>query len=330
MKHYTNTRNISLAWAVWLMRDTYDYDPDPGVISATTLLKSIRQIVLARKHKDLDELVDISMLDKSRAGTNIHDGAEAAWRDPQARTAGLKLMGFPDKVINKVTLDPTEEELKDGAIPLYLEVRTKKEVGIKDYKISGQFDMVLDGQVFDYKNTSVRSWNDPEKAKDYSLQGSIYRWLNPDKIDKDFIEINYRFEDWTPYGSKDQPSFRLMSKSFPLMTLSQTDKWIKDKISKIDHYMSKPDIELPECTPAELWQKETIYKVYKTFGAKTAMRGGSKFTSRMEAETFKATKGGAEIREIPGEATACRYCKVRTLCDQAQRLEDSGKLSPAA
>jgi len=43
---YANVSDVPLALAVFLATDSYDYNPDPNTVSATTLLKPIRQIVL--------------------------------------------------------------------------------------------------------------------------------------------------------------------------------------------------------------------------------------------------------------------------------------------
>ena len=43
---YANVSEVPLALAVFLASDYYDYDTVPNTISATTLLKPLRQIVL--------------------------------------------------------------------------------------------------------------------------------------------------------------------------------------------------------------------------------------------------------------------------------------------
>ena len=46
---FTNKNNIPLSLAVWLVTDEYDYVDKPNYISATSLLKPTRQLVLSKR-----------------------------------------------------------------------------------------------------------------------------------------------------------------------------------------------------------------------------------------------------------------------------------------
>ena len=48
---YTNKLNISLPLAVFLMYDSYDHDQRDNVISATGLLRPIKQLVLTQQNR---------------------------------------------------------------------------------------------------------------------------------------------------------------------------------------------------------------------------------------------------------------------------------------
>ena len=76
---YTNKNNVSMPLAVWLMHDDYDYDKRDNVISATSLLKPLRALILSHQNKGLDKTVDIMDLVSSRMGSAIHAIAEKAW-----------------------------------------------------------------------------------------------------------------------------------------------------------------------------------------------------------------------------------------------------------
>ena len=65
-QRYTNQFNISLPLAVFLATDDYDYEPN--VISVTSLLKPVRQLVLSKRVKPDEALVDISGLVSARMG----------------------------------------------------------------------------------------------------------------------------------------------------------------------------------------------------------------------------------------------------------------------
>jgi len=79
-KILTNNTNVPLSMALWLADDDYDYDDDPNVISATTLLKPMKAIVLARQNADLVKTGDIVSVAASRIGTAMHDAIERTWR----------------------------------------------------------------------------------------------------------------------------------------------------------------------------------------------------------------------------------------------------------
>lgn len=132
---YTNKANIDLPLAVFLMMDKYDYDARPNVISATSLIKPIRQIVLARQNMALDKQVDILDLVSSRMGSAIHDACEDAWTDPQNIMDACEVLG----------VNPTK-------LNISAEVRHEKAIG--NYIISGKYDLVLNGHLSDYKSTS--------------------------------------------------------------------------------------------------------------------------------------------------------------------------------
>ena len=90
---YTNKDNISLPLAVWLMHDDYDYDSRTNVISATSLLKPTRALVLKTQHSELDKEVDIMSLVPSRMGSAIHAIAEQAWTDRVNVSKAMSALG---------------------------------------------------------------------------------------------------------------------------------------------------------------------------------------------------------------------------------------------
>jgi hypothetical protein len=84
MNAYTNTADIGLAMAVWLAHDEYSSGANEhegqNVISATGLLKPIRQLVLSNRVPPSDRQVDVSDFIASRLGHAIHDSIEHAWK----------------------------------------------------------------------------------------------------------------------------------------------------------------------------------------------------------------------------------------------------------
>src|SRR5690606_15389526 len=145
----TNRGDIPLGLAVWLVHDEYDYIDEPNYISVTTLMKPIRHIVLPpRVPKELQTSV-VEYYVSRALGHSLHDSIEKAWIKGYRRS--LKLLGYPDKILDRVLVNPTEEELMavEDPIKVYLEQRAFKQITINGvtYTLGGKFDMVADGIV---------------------------------------------------------------------------------------------------------------------------------------------------------------------------------------
>ena len=150
----TNNSNIPLSVSVFLATNSYDFKPDPRSLSATDFNRSIRQVILRNRMNGPDsptEPVDIASLVKSKMGTAIHDSIEKTWLDPQMREAGLRNLGYPESVIKRIVVNPTE--VTPDQIPVYMEIR--KSIKLGDWTVSGKFDFVAEGSLTDFKSTSV-------------------------------------------------------------------------------------------------------------------------------------------------------------------------------
>ncbi len=151
MAQYGNVSAVPLSLAVFLATDTYDHNDDPNTISATSLLKPIRQLVLSARVPQEDAVVDLIQMVASRMGTAIHDAIERSWTENH--NTALEALGYPKKVIEKIRINPSKEDLTDDCIPIYLEQRAYKKVG--RFQVSGKFDFVGEGRVEDFKTTST-------------------------------------------------------------------------------------------------------------------------------------------------------------------------------
>lgn len=316
----TNNSGISLTLAVWLVNDDYDYINTPNYISATRLMKPIRQIVLAKRVPPEMRQIDVEDRIATALGTALHDSIEKAW--VKNYKSNLKQLGYPESVINRVLINPTDEELAavDDPIPVYLEQRATRE--LNGYTIGGKFDLVADGMVQDNKSTSAYTWVHGGRDEEHQLQGSIYRWLNPKKITEDFIRINYIFTDWQKSSAKSNPKYpqkRVEHKDIPLLTEKETEKWISTRIRLIETYMDAEESQIPECTDKELWRSEPAYKYYSD-PTKTSGRSTKNFDKLSDAKAFMSEKGNKGIViTVPGEPKRCGYCDVAEICSQRKR-----------
>ena len=321
---YTNNNNISLPLAVFLMYDDYNYDERSNSISATGLIRPIRQLVLAQQNPTEAKTVEISELVASRMGSAIHKGCEEAWTDLPTVKKALKTLGANDDAADSIRINPAF--VKHGETPVYVEQRIEKT--IDDFIISGQYDLVLDGVLNDFKSTSVWTYIFDSSADSYIKQGSIYKWLSPDKITSDYININYIFTDWSAAKArekKDYPQFKAITKKYNLWSIEETENWIRNKLDTYKLHLNTPQEGLPECTDEELWATEETFKYYKN--PNKLDRSTKNFKTMDEALIRKSEDGDVGIiKTVPGTVKHCPYCPVVSICTQAEAMRVSGRL----
>ena len=332
---YTNYGDVPLPLAVWLAADRgYDLKYDPYTISATTLQKPVRSVVLSRRiqEKQAHGTIDVSDIVQAKLGTAVHTAIEDAWI--YARDLGLQRLGTPQHIIDRIRVNPEVEELSEDILPLFMEVRSTREIlgadiGLdRNWKISGKFDMVWLGRVRDTKTTKVYNWIAGSNDENYVLQGSIYRWLNPEIITDDFIDVDMLFTDWSPLKAqvdKSYPPKRIMTKTLPLLSIEETDAYVRSRLLEIARYVDVPEEQLPQCTPQELWMDPPKWAFYKD---KTKLARATKlFDNSAEAHAANAAVGGTGLvtkREM--EPKFCNYCPGRQACSQAAGYIEAGIL----
>lgn len=321
---YANTSDVPLALAVFLASDNYDYDDTPNTISATTLLKPIRQIILPGRIPEGEALPNLADMMQSRIGSAVHDAIERSWKDNYVQS--LTKLGYPNHVIDRVVVNP-QMDLFEEQIPIYLEQRHSKQVD--KWTVTGKYDFVGEGRVQDFKTTSVFSYKNQTGASRWAQQGSIYRWLSPELITQDEMEIHYIFTDWKAAQAKTDPSYppkRFHSQRYSLMSVSETDAFVRRKLALIEQYMDADEQDMPDCTDEELWRSEPVFKFYKN-GDVTAKRSTKNFSTYQEALMYRTSVGNVgAIKEVPGQVTACKYCPAFAACSQKDRLIASGDL----
>jgi hypothetical protein len=324
---YTNYNNIPLVLAVWLAaNDGYDLKKSPHVISATSLMKPTKSLILGNRvaeSADVESVIDVSNLVASRLGTAVHTAAEVAWL--YSRDVGMRNMGIPQKVIDKIRLNP-DHPSDEPEFDIYLEQRTNKAVG--KWIISGKFDFVENGRVKDIKTTKTYNWIKGSNDEKYALQGSIYRWLNPEIITDDFIDVLMIFTDWTPLKAKvdkDYPKSNVLVRTLPLLSLQETERWVHNRLAEIEKYENAHQDQMPVCTPKELWMDPPKYAYYKNPKAAKATRV---YDTPQEANAHQAREGipGSKVVERKAEPKFCNYCEGRPICLQAEGYIAEGLL----
>lgn len=321
---YANVSNVPLSLAVFLATDNYDYSDDDNTLSATALIKPLRQLVLSNRVNVEDAAADLIGMLQSRMGSAIHDAIERAWKENHVEA--LKNLGYPPKIIERFRINPKPEEITPDIIPVYMEQRAKKKVG--KYTISGKFDFVGDGRVEDFKSTSVFTAINNTNDEKYILQGSIYRWLNPQLITKDEMAIQFIFTDWSAARARSEanyPQQRTMQRILPLKSIQETDAFVRRKLTLLDQYWDAPEADIPHCTDEDLWRSAPVFKYYKNPTKMT--RSTKNFDTQQEAFMRKAEDGNVGVViEQPGQVTACKYCPAFSACKQKDTLIATGDL----
>ncbi len=320
-QRYMNVSDVPLALAVFLASDYYDYNDDPNTVSATTLLKPLRQIILPSRIPVGEGLIDLASMMANRLGAALHDGIEKAWETNHK--PAMAALGYPAKIIDRIVVNP-QGPVTDASIPIYLEQRLKRKLG--KWTVTGKFDFIGEGRVTDFKSSSVWSYMNQVNADKQTLQGSIYRWLDDSLITQDEIDIIHVFMDWKAGMVKTDPNYppqRFKRQVFPLLPVQETERFISQKLSQIDQHWDTPEPDLPPCNDEELWRSEPVFKFYKN-GDINAKRSTKNFDTRQEAVLFAAGVGA--IKEVPGQVTACKYCSAFSICTQKDDLIRSGDL----
>jgi hypothetical protein len=333
--NYTNLENQPLSIAVWLSTDDYNNDRYPGRqhISATGLLKPTRMIVLGGRVNDQTDVVvtpeDIIRKVPSRMGTALHASIERTWRNPQKVHQALMALGKSKDTADRVVVNPTPEFLKlhPTSIPVYIEQRAMKE--FNGYIVNGEYDFVGDGTLEDFKSTGVYGYIKGNKDVGHIQQGSIYRWLAPDIITSDHMFIRYIFTDWSKLDAmkgakRGYPQSRIVSKKLTLMSMQETEQFIRLKINEVNGALKTPENELPPCNDEDLWRGDTVYKYFTN---PTNKRSSGNFDNYADAHMKMLEKGKGEVKTVLGMIRRCGYCPAFDLCKQKDEYLASGILA---
>lgn len=325
---YLNSQQLDLSVALWLATDTYAHRDD--AISVTGLLKPTKQIVLAARVPEENQTNDVITQVASSLGTAVHDSIEASWVTHYA--ASLAAMGYPKEVIDAVAVNPTKEQLdadtEGELIPVYTERRVDKE--FMGHTVTGEYDFCAEGRVEDFKCTSTFTYIKGVKEEDYRMQGSLYRWLDPDVITQDVMAIQFIFTDWKKAMAASDPKYPptpVLAHRIQLLSLEETEEWVKNKLADVERCMDLPEDQLPRCTQKDLWQDDSTYKYYAD-PEKAALGGRStkNFSNSLDANNWLADKGKGVVVEVIGKVRACGYCAGFYACKQKDEYSAAGIL----
>lgn len=273
---YTNRHGLPSGIVAAVTNDPY---VGGGDISVTRLIKPPQIVRLEKEHAD-ELSVDVADRIWSLLGQSVHSVLERAY--PEGRgLAEERLYG----VIDGVTL-------------------------------SGQFDVLEDETLTDFKVTSVWAAMSEDKS-DWEQQLNCLRYLAHLKLnetrDRRYVvtklQIVAILRDWTKHkaGMGDYPSHQVQVIPLKVWDLNETRDWIAARLA--DHAAPTPRA----CTADEMWMRPGVHALMKK-GRKTAVK---LYQSASAAAGAAKESKDLYVIERPAEFVRCdNYCDVNKWCPQ--------------
>ena len=326
---------LGLMAKLWAVDDDYTGNsPDIYAISVTTLIKPVRELILIMQERknpspvpDFVAPTDEELLSrvKAKIGQNIHSGYEQALI--HRGIENMAKVGLGDVYLNSMRVNPKiKSEPEEENWDVYTERRATKKYG--KYRVSGQIDSIVFGELGDLKTTSNFVYHLPDTKDKHILQGSINRVLQGDLVESDHICITYVILDYRAFeASRDNyVNTPVFDKNYVLLTREATHDFIMSRLDAVTKYIDSPQSELPKCNDKDLWVRGTKYKYFSKPTNKVATKV---FDTMTEASGFLMSKGGKGIiKTVKGRPKACNYCSVKEVCQQRVALINSGDLTP--
>jgi hypothetical protein len=261
------------------------YSKGKAHLSATELLNSPQIVQLKRKH--WDELEE-DVADKIFAlfGTAMHSILE------HGRSPGT--------IVEERLYVEVDGWNISGAIDL--QEMHRSSIGIKDYKTTG-------------------AWAAMQEKAEWEQQLNVYAYLVEvvKGMPIEDLGIVAIIRDWTRREAQTKegyPEAPIKVIPIKLWTFEEREQFIKDRITL--HSNAHLSTEIGEgytpCTPAEMWETETVYAIKKIGG----VRAKSLHSSLEEAnQALDELKKGYELEVRKGERRRCKdYCQVNQFCEQ--------------
>jgi hypothetical protein len=195
---------------------------------------------------------------------------------------------------------------------------------VDGWKISGAIDLQIKGdnyiEIKDYKTVSV--WAVMNDKIEWEQQLNIYAWLveKVKKVPVISVGIVAIIRDWSRREAGRNPDYpQAPIKEIPinLWPMEKREEFIRSRVhahAVCEFEMESEGLDLPDCTPEEMWEKPTVWAVKKLGGA----RAKSVHQTHQEALEALAKSGrDYEIEVRPGSRTRCEsFCPVNTYCQQ--------------
>ena len=285
----TNKLNMPDAFVKAIQNSRHNADK---CLSATTLLKGTKEIILTDRHFD-EITIDASDEVWAVFGTAVHSILE----------------------------HQEDEAFKEESFS----------VDVLDYKVTGKVDRydMKHETIEDWKTASV--WKVIfQDFEDWKRQGLIYTWLlKQSGLNVRHIRFVALLKDFSKSEAKkkaDYPQSPVYIYEFDPTPEDMTsiEVYIKDKVFDVSQNVEKADNDIPECSPDQRWATPTKWAVMKE-GRKTAVKvcetqeEAEKFIDDLEKEKDKHF-----VEERKGQDKKCSdYCACCEFCSYYKSLQNS-------
>jgi hypothetical protein len=201
--------------------------------------------------------------------------------------------------------------------------------------ISGEPDLVsAEGVLDDYKVTGIYGWDKGVKIE-WEQQLNCYAWLrHMNQLDTIKLRAVYILRDWKQSEAMQEgyPPAAAMTMDVTMWPIGVTETYVLDRARAHQDARGEADDRLPECTPAEMWERPEAWAVQRE-GAKRAAKvyradafppGTPSETLRVAANADTVLRNGKlkkgelpfNLEHRPGERVRCQsFCDARFSCN---------------
>jgi hypothetical protein len=275
------TNKLGLPDSIVRAIENDSYSAGNSDISVTSLIDSPKIVSLKKKHR----------------GEIVEDASDRIW----------SLIGQSvHTIVERASTDADIAERR-----LFAEVA--------GWNLSGQFDLLSDATLIDFKITSVwtviHAWQ--EGKPEWENQLNVLDWLcrkNGLYVEK--LQIIAILRDWSKFKALEAgyPDQQVVVIPIPRWTEERQEEYVLNRVLTHQEAINDP----PPCTAEEQWRKPEKWAVMKP-RRKSAVRV---FDTEEEASAYRAEnveEGYIEFR--PGDAVRCsKYCSVAQFCDQYKEM----------
>lgn len=204
---------------------------------------------------------------------------------------------------------------------------TRRLLGSEPWTIVGKSDVLdADGILWDYKVTSLFAFllADGGVKQEWIAQLNCYAWLwRREGFEINGLKILAILRDWSSGKAKsggNYPQKSIVKMDVPMWSAEEAEAYILDRITYHNDWEGKPIEDIPICTPAERWKKETTYAVMKNENKRACKNGVHTDRAKADERLSELEEAGKpsdtfRIEERPGEETKCaRFCDVAEFC----------------